>query len=67
VVAEGVETAQQLAILRMSHCDFLQGYLLCKPLPADSFLFFTLSTMINGTCSPHSRITRRVMNGIQNH
>jgi diguanylate cyclase (GGDEF)-like protein/PAS domain S-box-containing protein len=38
VVAEGVETAQQLAILRMSRCDFLQGYLLCKPLPADSFL-----------------------------
>jgi EAL domain-containing protein (putative c-di-GMP-specific phosphodiesterase class I) len=38
VVAEGVETAQQLAILRMSRCDFVQGYLLCKPLPADSFL-----------------------------
>jgi EAL domain-containing protein (putative c-di-GMP-specific phosphodiesterase class I) len=38
VVAEGVETAQQLAILRMSHCDFLQGYLLCRPLPADLFL-----------------------------
>jgi diguanylate cyclase (GGDEF)-like protein/PAS domain S-box-containing protein len=38
VVAEGVETTQQLAILRMSGCDFLQGYLLCKPLPADSFL-----------------------------
>jgi diguanylate cyclase (GGDEF)-like protein/PAS domain S-box-containing protein len=38
VVAEGVETAQQLDILRMSRCDFLQGYLLCRPLPADSFL-----------------------------
>jgi diguanylate cyclase (GGDEF)-like protein/PAS domain S-box-containing protein len=38
VIAEGVETAQQLAILRMSRCDFLQGYLLCRPLPADSFL-----------------------------
>jgi len=38
VVAEGVETAQQLAILRMSRCDFLQGYLLCRPLTADSFL-----------------------------
>lgn len=38
VVAEGVETAQQLAILRGARCDFLQGYLLCKPLPANSFL-----------------------------
>jgi EAL domain-containing protein (putative c-di-GMP-specific phosphodiesterase class I) len=38
VIAEGVETAQQLAILRMSRCDFLQGYLFCRPLPADSFL-----------------------------
>jgi len=38
VVAEGVETAQQLAILRRSRCDFMQGYLLCRPLPADSFL-----------------------------
>jgi diguanylate cyclase (GGDEF)-like protein len=40
VVAEGVETAQQLAILRTSHCDFLQGYLLCRPLTADSFLIW---------------------------
>jgi EAL domain-containing protein (putative c-di-GMP-specific phosphodiesterase class I) len=35
-IAEGVETAQQLAILRRSYCNFLQGYLLCRPLPADS-------------------------------
>jgi diguanylate cyclase (GGDEF)-like protein len=38
VVAEGVETAQQLAILRRSRCDFMQGYLLCRPLTADAFL-----------------------------
>lgn len=38
VVAEGVETPEQLAILRRADCDFLQGYLLCKPLPAASFL-----------------------------
>jgi diguanylate cyclase (GGDEF)-like protein/PAS domain S-box-containing protein len=38
VVAEGVETAEQLAILRNSQCDFMQGYLLCKPLPANLFL-----------------------------
>jgi diguanylate cyclase (GGDEF)-like protein/PAS domain S-box-containing protein len=38
VIAEGVETAQQLAVLRTSRCDFVQGYLLCRPLTAESFL-----------------------------
>ena len=35
VVAEGVETASQLAFLRMHHCEVMQGYLFSKPLPAD--------------------------------
>ncbi|MGH8354593.1 MAG: putative bifunctional diguanylate cyclase/phosphodiesterase, partial [Pseudomonas sp.] len=33
VVAEGVETPQQLAFLRDHDCDFVQGYLLSRPLP----------------------------------
>jgi diguanylate cyclase (GGDEF)-like protein/PAS domain S-box-containing protein len=35
VVAEGVETASQLAFLRMHRCEVMQGYLFSKPLPAD--------------------------------
>jgi EAL domain-containing protein (putative c-di-GMP-specific phosphodiesterase class I) len=35
VVAEGVETAEQLACLRERDCDEMQGYWLCKPIPAD--------------------------------
>jgi EAL domain-containing protein (putative c-di-GMP-specific phosphodiesterase class I) len=35
VVAEGVETAGQLAALRAVGCRFLQGYLLGRPVPAD--------------------------------
>jgi EAL domain-containing protein (putative c-di-GMP-specific phosphodiesterase class I)/CheY-like chemotaxis protein len=33
VVAEGVETDRQLALLTASHCDEVQGYLFSKPLP----------------------------------
>ncbi|MGY5537275.1 EAL domain-containing protein [Vibrio sp. M250220] len=32
VVAEGVETPEQLAILRQHHCNYVQGYLKSKPL-----------------------------------
>ena len=33
VVAEGVETYEQLAILRQLECRHLQGYLFAKPQP----------------------------------
>ena len=33
VVAEGVEEQQQLDILRGVKCDFVQGFLLCRPQP----------------------------------
>lgn len=35
VVAEGVETADQLALMREQGCDAIQGYLVSRPLPAD--------------------------------
>jgi EAL domain-containing protein (putative c-di-GMP-specific phosphodiesterase class I) len=34
VVAEGVETAAHIDVLRDLGCDFLQGYGLCRPVPA---------------------------------
>ncbi|MGI9222721.1 MAG: EAL domain-containing protein [Woeseiaceae bacterium] len=37
VVAEGVETDQQYAILRRLECDMVQGYFIAKPMPADEF------------------------------
>jgi len=35
VVAEGVETREQLSFLRANSCDAMQGYYFSKPLPAD--------------------------------
>ena len=37
VVAEGVETADQLAFLEALNCDAYQGYHFSKPLPAEDF------------------------------
>ena len=35
VVAEGVETEEQLAFLRSHDCELVQGFLLGRPVPAD--------------------------------
>lgn len=37
VVAEGVETEQQLEFLRTNHCDELQGYYFAMPMPVAEF------------------------------
>lgn len=40
VVAEGVETEAQIAHLRIRGCDEIQGYWLCKPMPAEEVCKF---------------------------
>ncbi|MGN0907665.1 MAG: EAL domain-containing protein, partial [Bullifex sp.] len=37
VVAEGVETAEQVKRLRLISCDYVQGYFFSRPLPSDEF------------------------------
>jgi EAL domain-containing protein (putative c-di-GMP-specific phosphodiesterase class I) len=37
-VVEGVETEEQLTILRVMGCHHVQGYLLSKPLAEDDFV-----------------------------
>jgi diguanylate cyclase (GGDEF)-like protein len=38
VIAEGVETEQQYAIVRRLGCDLVQGYFIARPMPADQLL-----------------------------
>lgn len=38
VVAEGVETARQLQVLRLARCPVIQGYGLARPMPFDRLL-----------------------------
>lgn len=55
VVAEGVETAQQLAILQALDCNEVQGYFIARPMPAEEmlvllekrFLFNTVETAVS--------------------
>ncbi|MCI0527979.1 MAG: EAL domain-containing protein, partial [Nitrospira sp.] len=38
VIAEGVETKEQLAFLHAHQCDEIQGYYFSRPVPAETFV-----------------------------
>jgi diguanylate cyclase (GGDEF)-like protein/PAS domain S-box-containing protein len=56
VVAEGVETAEQLAMLISHQCDVIQGYFFARPLPLDEMAQLLLT---DERLSPH--LLRSVM------
>jgi diguanylate cyclase (GGDEF)-like protein/PAS domain S-box-containing protein len=59
VVAEGVETEEQLAILRSEQCDEIQGYLFSRPVPAETFT----KLLQEARClAPELRIKQRRLN-----
>lgn len=40
VIAEGVETKEQVELLRKAGCQYVQGYFYAKPMPVNEFLEF---------------------------
>ncbi len=59
-IAEGVETAGQLAYLREHGCQEMQGYFFSHPLPADKFADFVRARawLDNGGAKPESEILK---------
>ena len=53
VVAEGVETKEQLKLLTELGCDYIQGYYFSKPLAAESLVSFL--TDFSYSCLPNSK------------
>jgi EAL domain-containing protein (putative c-di-GMP-specific phosphodiesterase class I) len=44
VVAEGVENAEQMSWLKRAGCDYVQGYLVGRPVPPDTLPAIAPST-----------------------
>ena len=49
VVAEGVESEEQFAILREEKCDEIQGFLISPPVPGDQFTSWLSDRHVNET------------------
>lgn len=58
VVAEGVETEEQQDFLKKQNCHEVQGYLIAKPLPVDTFKDF-IQRHNPSTTAPSSSLSRR--------
>jgi EAL domain-containing protein (putative c-di-GMP-specific phosphodiesterase class I) len=55
VLAEGVETEQQLAFLRLHGCDQYQGYLFSKPIPAEQMQAWLRESGLKDAHSPQAQ------------
>lgn len=51
-VAEGVETQEQLGLLKTLGCDMIQGYIFAKPMPEDAYLETCKTKVSEGEWEP---------------
>src|SRR6202022_3896684 len=57
VVAEGVETFEELEFLHAHHCEEAQGYYFSRPVPAGQF-----AKLLEAGISPETRTALRTLN-----
>jgi diguanylate cyclase (GGDEF)-like protein len=57
VVAEGVETQEQLAVLRTLHCDEAQGDLLSRPVSSTQMARFMVQPQFYAPAAPSKRLS----------
>jgi len=50
VIAEGVETMEQLNYVNMRHCDYVQGYLISRPVPAPALAKLVRDRLAGKVC-----------------
>lgn len=54
LIAEGVETSEQLEFLRLANCDLVQGYWFSRPLPVDQATQFLKQKRLRAKQAPLS-------------
>lgn len=60
VIAEGVETDEQLRFLKLLRCDQWQGYLCSKPVPADELKELLCAKDLNNTTVARNRFLKLI-------
>lgn len=62
VVAEGVETVEQVCLVKSLNCDFIQGYFYSRPIPETDVAVYLLKNFSSEEPSEKQRPAQRITN-----